>query len=75
MPTLSDPPTPALDPGPPMCAADIEGDVAAEESKPLHTSLVALRCDGDVGCADSPALPFGATELANTERPPTVVTP
>lgn len=75
MPTLSNAPTPPLDPGLPTGAADSDGDLPEDELKPLHTPLDALRTDGDVALAGPPALVFGATELANTERPPTEVTP
>lgn len=72
-------PTPSEDPRPPLadapaCAADSDGDPAPEEDpSPLQTSPAAPRTDGDAACA--PALDFGATELANTDCPPLLVTP
>ncbi len=66
------PEPPPVPPGEKAFALDTDGDAPVEEPKPLHTSPAALRVDGDA------ALPpdfFGATELANTDCPPRLVTP
>lgn len=73
MPTPIEVPRP-LDPGAPAWAVDNDGDPALEEEpKPLHTSAVAARTEGDA--LPAPAWPLGATELANTDCPPWVTTP
>ncbi len=65
-------PEPPLPPGEKELALDTEGEAPLEEPKPLHTSATALRVDGDAALAPDF---FGATELANTDWPPRLVTP
>jgi hypothetical protein len=73
MPMASEDPAPPCA-GEAACTADSDGEpVPDDEPSPLHTSDAALRTEGDA--APAPALDFGATELANTDRPPLRVTP
>lgn len=75
MPIPSEVPWP-LESDAPAWAADNDGDPAlVEEPKPLHTSAVPARTDGEAVLAPAPALALGATELANTDLPPMLVTP
>ncbi len=68
------PEPPPVPPGEKSLALDTDGETPAaeEEPKPLHTSPAELRVDGDAAWT---AGFFGATELANTDCPPRLVTP
>lgn len=69
---------PKVEPDPPSATVAAAGaDPPADEKpappglNPPHASLTALRSEG----APERASPFGAVELANTDFPPSVVTP